>query len=103
MEKELCKEVTFNRMSAIISEDTRTIYNNPSSEASCELDSILDPPFVPVWDSSSIVKVPGIDARSWHKHPVLETGDETSHQSSQSSSEDAQRERQLLRTDEHAY
>ena len=49
VEKGLCKDVTFNRMSPTISENSGTIYNIPASEASCELDSILDPPFVPVW------------------------------------------------------
>ena len=103
VEKELRKDVTFNRMLLTISENSGTIYNNPPSEEFCELDSIDDPYFVPVYDSSSIVKVQGIDARSWHKKPVLETGDEPSHRSSHSSSEGAQPERQLLRTDEHAY
>ena len=94
MEKELRKDVTFNRMSPTISEKSGTIYNNPPSEESCELESIDDPYFVPVWDSSSIVEVQGIDARSWHKKPVLEIGDEPSHRSSQSSSEDAQQSQQ---------
>ena len=70
------------------------ISNNPPSVESCELDSIDDPYFVPVYDSSSIVEVQGIDARSWHKKAVLETGDEPSHRSSQSSSEDAQQSQQ---------
>ena len=68
----IMQNVTFNRMSPTISENSGTIYNNPPSEESCELDSIDDDPtFVPVWDSSSIVEVQGIDARSWHKEPVL--------------------------------
>ena len=79
VEKELCKEVTFNRMSPTISEDAGTIYTNPACVSSCELDTIDDTSFVPVWDSSSIVEVQCIDTGSWYKQPVLETGDESSH------------------------
>ena len=52
VEKELCKEVTFNRMSPTTSEDAGTIYTNPASVSSCELDTIDDTSSVPVWDST---------------------------------------------------